>query len=268
MAQVHNAENAELLPHCQTKSFRMSFPRGADRIPHMAKRPEMIQDRIQQRLEALRLNPSEAALKGGLNRETIRKLLTNRDQVPQGKTLQKLADALEVSQHWLLTGNDPEEISRTMPNLTGDARAAPVAVPTMHELPYDLPVYGTAAGSHLRGAFIMEGITDYVRRPIALVGAKDAYAIFVEGDSMAPEHRHGSLRVAHPNRPYGPGDTIVVQTMNGPMENMEATIGNYLRKTADHLEIQKLNPPATVRISMSNVRKVHKILTQNELFGI
>lgn len=262
----HKAENAERIPPCQPKTFRMHSAIDADNIPHMV---ETIQDRIRSKMEEHALNPSQLSIRAGVHKDTVRKLLASDQQQPHGKTLRGLASALGVSEQWLLTGIEAlEHNPATPPPLTGDARVADVPPPQMVQLPTDVPVFGTAAGSHGAGAFYMEGVIDYVRRPPALVGAKNVYALFIEGSSMEPEHNPGDLRFVHPDRPPRIGDSVIVQTRNGSEDSIEATIGRLARRSSTTLTIGKLNPPADLEIETSRILAVHKVLTLNELFGM
>ncbi|PRD42346.1 XRE family transcriptional regulator [Phyllobacterium phragmitis] len=235
---------------------------------------ETFQDRVRPRMQELGLNPTSLATKAGLDRGTVHKLLANDQQLPHPKTLMKLARALEVSEQWLLTGDAaPEDpVSPTTPpsnsSLRGDTKAAGVTPPNMRLLPNDVPVLGTAAGSHHAGSFIMEGIIDYVRRPPALVGARNVYAVFIEGTSMEPEHNPGDLRFIHPDRPARVGDSVIIQTSKGAMENVEGTIGRLAKRTATTITLQKLNPPALIEFEIATIFAMHKVLTMNELFGM
>jgi phage repressor protein C with HTH and peptisase S24 domain len=153
---------------------------------------------------------------------------------------------------------------------TWDVRPAPVEVPRPAKMPNDVPVKGTAAGSHLRGAFQLEvdTIVDWVRRPPALMNATHAYALFVEGSSMEPRYQPGDLIFVHPDRPPRPGDTVVVQAQNSQHDPIEATIGTLRRRTEKAVVIAKLNPSADVEIRADTVKAIHKVLTTNDLFGV
>ena len=133
----------------------------------------------------------------------------------------------------------------------------------------DLPVRGTAAAAHLHGAFLIEPKTavDMVWRPPSLAGAPDAYAFYCEGDSMMPEFRHGEIYVAHPGRKARPGDTVIVQTRTAANRPVEATLGRLVLHTPERLQIWKRNPESTVDIEIGTVLAVHRVLTNNELFG-
>lgn len=224
--------------------------------------PSDFQMRVRQRLADLSLSANAASVKAGLSREAVRKMLEPGAGLPRGGTLSALATALETTEAWLLRG---EEASPPR----SEVRPAEVTLPPTNSMPNDVPVLGTAAGSHARGAFqISTDPVDWVRRPPALTGAKNAYALYVEGTSMVPEHNPGDLRFVHPDRPPRPGDSVVVQILVNPTDGQEATIGHLLRRTPTHLVIGKLNPAATVELKLNTVIAVHKVMTLNELFGV
>jgi SOS-response transcriptional repressor LexA len=151
----------------------------------------------------------------------------------------------------------------------GRSTGATPALPARVDMPLDVPVMGTAAGSHLKGAFQFEGgIVDYVRRPPALVGAKEIYGLYVEGTSMEPQYFPGDLIYLHPHRPARIGDIVVVQCRNGEHAPEEATLGIYRRKTERAIVIGKRNPAAEIEIPRERVTAIHRVLTTNELFGV
>jgi phage repressor protein C with HTH and peptisase S24 domain len=178
---------------------------------------------------------------------------------------------LEVTVGWLLTGagNAPPPRAERPPQSRREVRPADVPVPNAASMPLDLPVMGTAAGSHARGAFQLEGgIIDFVRRPPTLMGSRTAYALYIQGDSMAPEHPHGALRIIHPDRPVLIGDSAIVQSRHNDIDGVEATIGHYLARTPTVVRLGKLNPQATLEIKRDYIVAVHKVLTVNDLFGV
>ncbi len=223
---------------------------------------ETLRDRIRNRLDETGMSPEEASRKAGLDKTYLRKLFERPASQPGAETLRKLADALDTTTAALLGEAKPQPI-------VTDVRGAAVAVPPLTAMPNDLPVRGTAAGSHLRGAFELEpGIVDWVRRPPALAGAANAYALYIEGTSMVPEHNPGDLRIVHPDRPPRIGDSVIVQVRISRDAAIEATIGHLLRRTERAVIIGKLNPKAEVELKRETVVAIHKVLTLNELFGV
>lgn len=153
---------------------------------------------------------------------------------------------------------------------SSEVRTAEIQPPATATMPANVPVMGTAAGSHLRGAFALNTstIVDYVRRPPALAGAGNAYALYIEGSSMEPRYHPGELVFVHPDRPARMGDAVIVQVQIGPNQPIEATIGTLMRRTERFITIGKLNPAADVDLKRETVIAVHKVLSLNDLFGV
>ncbi|MBY5849642.1 helix-turn-helix transcriptional regulator [Rhizobium leguminosarum] len=224
---------------------------------------ETLHDRVRKRLEELDLTPAAASLKARLSKEMLRKLLGNPDAMPSGKSLTALATALEVSEQWLLSGGETPAAVKT------DVRRASSTPPPRHEMPNDVPVRGTAAGSHLRGAFqITADHVDFVRRPPTLTNVVNLYSLYVEGTSMEPQYAPGDLVFIHPDKPARIGDAVVIQCQIDQEGAMEATIGILIRRTAEKVTIRKHNPPAEIDLPRETVLSIHKVLTNNEIYGI
>jgi transcriptional regulator with XRE-family HTH domain len=225
---------------------------------------EDLKERLRQVIERKKLSMQEASLQAGLERSYLSKLFDGSIGSPTVKTIQKLADGLEVTSDWLVNGIEAAPIMDARDRGPDNASV----LPYRDEMPNDVPVRGTAAGSHVKGAFqVTNDIIDYVRRPPALMGARDIYALYVEGESMAPEFHPAQIIFIHPNKPVRVGDAVVVNTSYHDGE-YEGTIGIYRRRDEHWIVIGKHNPPAEVKIRRGNDTKVHKILTLNELFGI
>lgn len=223
----------------------------------------ILADRIKQRLADLRISPTAASLKATGARDTLRSILNGSTVSPRVDTLKKIATALETTPEWLMGTVE----STAVPLV--EVRPVEVPLPPRNAMPADVPVLGTAAGSHIGGAFQIEGgVIDYVRRPPALMGARDIYALYIEGTSMDPHYRPGSLVFVHPHKPPRVGDTIIVQMRNGEHDPVQASIGYFKGRTTTHVIIGKLNPQADVQIVRTVITAVHKVLDTNELFGV
>lgn len=70
-----------------------------------------LHDRIQERLSALGLSPRAASLKAGLNTHYLQGILSDPARSMTTDNLIRLADALETSPEWLLTGRGPESFA-------------------------------------------------------------------------------------------------------------------------------------------------------------
>lgn len=225
--------------------------------------------RIQERLNALNLSPRAASLRVGTNPDLIRGILRAGDEAnPTADTLRKIAGVLQVTEAWLRGESDT-------PPLLGipEAKRVPLPVAVDEAMPRDLPVWGTAAGSvidnKIEGFHMFSGEPiDYVRRPPALARVRDAYAIYVTGDSMEPMHSNGDLRFVHPHRPVTAGDTAVVQTRNWESDPGQGYIKLFRRRKAETLVLEQLNPRATIEVPLKHVESMHRVLTTNDLFGV
>lgn len=233
------------------------FDRIAADNPHMENK---VLDTIRQVIDELGITPEEAAKRSGLERSYFRKLF-ERGTTPKLDTMRKIAAGLDVPLD-RLSGDSPSFDSK-------ENSGKNLRMPDRHEMPNDVPVLGTAAGSHLRGAFqITPDPVDFVRRPPALMGARDIYSLYVEGESMIPQFWPADLLFVSPHKPVKVGDPVVLQSQLNGNGSIEATIGIFLRRTSDWIVIQKHNPRAEVEISRSTIISMHKVLTMNELFGV
>jgi transcriptional regulator with XRE-family HTH domain len=68
-----------------------------------------MKERILQRLADLSLSARAASLKAGLNSHFLQKVLAEENKSITTENLRKLAEALETSPEWLLTGTGPSE---------------------------------------------------------------------------------------------------------------------------------------------------------------
>ena len=224
-------------------------------------------ERVQQRLDTLEINAAEASrrMTEGKSKDALANILLGRTINPRADTLQKLAEALQTTEAWLLHG-DGEQLP-TIVRPPSNVRPANIDVPSRNTFQQNVPVRGTAAGS-LAGAFQIDGVSEYVMRPPGLATAKDVYAIYIVGDSMDPAHPQGELRFVHPGRPPQIGDTVIVTaryTEDGPIE---AFIKRLVKRTASRIVCEQFNPKATVEFEKQFVESCHKVMTMNDLFNM
>lgn len=247
-----------------------------------------LKERVAARLDALGLSPYEAAMKARLHRSYVSDILRDKKHRMTVDFAGRLAKVLECDPQWLASGTGPAPPDGSPPasavggpsdvvvgfgpplpesGVTGEVRRADVALPPLSEMPRDVPVYGTAAGSVV-GAFQFDGVVDYVRRPPALMGVPVAYALYITGSSMEPEHNPGDLRFIHPGRPPRIGDTVIVQTKNHEADGITAYIKTLVRMNDAKVFLHQRNPEATIELDRRTVVAVHRVLTLNELFGV
>jgi phage repressor protein C with HTH and peptisase S24 domain len=251
--------------------------------------PEEILQRIVARLKAVGLTESAAGKLSGMSGDTIRSfrrgIAAGTAQGITSRTAERLAPVLHTTPEWLLTGEGIEDTrEETAPSpagiepLASNSGAIPsnvifagnIEAPQPWTYPNDLPVFGTAAGSiihHVEGVLIERDIVDYVRRPPVLMGNKEAYAVYVSGDSMYPMHKRGELKLVDPKRKPSIDDSVIVTTRHHADDPGQAYIKILKRRTPAFLVVEQINPHATLQIPTQFVVSVHKVLTMDDLFG-
>lgn len=238
--------------------------------------PEGLKEFAEERLQLTGRTPFEAARIGGLEQNFIHDILRGRKLAVHGRNIDKLALALGATPEAVLAairGGTPMPGAVRTPGrrrAVSEVVRANVDIPDFQSLPRDLPVYGTASGSimpKLGESFTLDTqrIVAQVRRPPSLTGVPGAYALYVAGESMIPEHKPGDLRVANPNKPPRGGDTVVIRVRLGEGLPEQAFIKTYIGRTPDSVIASQLNPKATARFKASTVVSVDRVLTTAEL---
>lgn len=227
-------------------------------------------DRIDERLRQKGLTDYRASMLAAGRPEIIRNIRRGRSRNPRRDTLEKLAQVLECSFEWLATGRGPVEppAGDTLRDGEGVLQPGDTGLPPRREMPADVPVLGTAAGS-LQGAFQLHAgePIDHVRRPPGVATAVDIYAIYVVGDSMSPRFEDGELVYVSGRRPARSGDYVIVQ-IGAETEDVEAYCKRLVRRDGERLVLEQYNPARTFEVPASTVLAVHKVLTLNDLFGV
>lgn len=198
------------------------------------------------------------------------------DQAIPSTVLPRIEDALRIGRGAIFLPPPPGTDGAHVGSIRDPARPIAPKAPwspsagaqVFPDLPRDVPVLGVAAGSVSGAVHLTEGPVDWVRRPPALAGVPDVYAIYIKGDSMEREHRDGDLRFVHPHRPAHVGDTVVVQTRDAAHRPLQTWIKYLKRRSEAAIVLEQSNPPATYEFKAKTVVAVHKVLTMNELFGI
>jgi phage repressor protein C with HTH and peptisase S24 domain len=195
--------------------------------------------------------------------DLIRKVRQRR-RLPNSENMRKLAAELGVTVDWLVGGEgEPAPLRDYRANVAGT----------------DLPVMGTGHCGTIRFGsngdaveieqtqFEPANVIRFVRRPLALLGVKDAYAIYFVGESMMPRFRPGGLGIVNPQRPPGIGDDVLVQLFNSEGEIDTILVKTLRRTAADFIELEQYNPPAVFKVPRQRVARIHRILDTAELWG-
>ncbi len=214
-------------------------------------------ERVRTLIESNKLKMKAVSVAADLGDTFVRDMIV-REREPSAENYRKVIDAIAR-----LTGRVPLEQTQGI---------SPADVEPINRLalPRDIDVLGAAAGSEAgRGSFhfSMDPI-DRVTRPPGLIGVKGVYAAYVENDSMWPMYAPGQLVFVSRVRAPAPGDAVVIQ-FPGEVEGDESGFIKLLqRRTAEWVECKQFNPEGPVKYRNVKGLTLHRVFTNNELFGI
>lgn len=221
--------------------------------------------KITQLREALGYSQAKLADLAGTKQPTIGRLESGKMKLTK-EWAERLAPHLGTTAEVLLFAPTNEPILEISARNYGPGSTPPF--PYRDTMPNDLPVMGTAAGSHDRGAFKLgSDVIDWVRRPAPLAGTKDSYALYVEGSSMEPQYFPGDLIFVNPTRPVKLGDMVVVQWRDTE-DGVEASIGVLIKRSETSIVLRKRNPATDIKLPRNGNTIIHRVLTNNEVFGV
>jgi phage repressor protein C with HTH and peptisase S24 domain len=125
--------------------------------------------------------------------------------------------------------------------------------------PRDLPVMGAVKGG-AEGFYFNEGeAKEFVVRPPALGGVSNAFALYVDGESMEPRYYAGEMLYVNPNRPITRGCFVAVE-----MDDGQGLIKQFVRRNDDHLVLAQFNPPKEIRLPVAQVKRIYRITGSGE----
>lgn len=204
-----------------------------------------MKNRIEELRRARRLSMDALAMAVGTSAPTINKLEKGRMRLSD-RWIGPIAEALGVSPAELLSA----------PSIAEDTARR------------DLPVYGLAAGAFNGAAQISSDPVEWVPAPPALARVREAYALIVSGSSMEPRYAAGDVIFINPNRPPRPGDHVVIQVQAHDGATVETWLKQLMRVDETQVHARQYNPPATMSFRRAAVRRLHRVMTVNELLGI
>ncbi|MGH6932504.1 MAG: XRE family transcriptional regulator [Dongiaceae bacterium] len=123
----------------------------------------------------------------------------------------------------------------------------------------DLPVIGAVKGGS-EGFYFNEGDPkEFVIRPANLSGATNAFALYVDGDSMEPRYFAGEILYVNPNRPITKGSFVAVELNDG-----RGMIKQFLRRSDEHVVLHQFNPGKDIRLHARDVKQIYRITGSGE----
>lgn len=126
-----------------------------------------------------------------------------------------------------------------------------------------IPVLGEAVGGE-DGEYIFNGsVLDYVDCPPSLENVPNAYAVYIDGESMAPRFRPGETAWVHPTKPARRGDDVVVQIHRDRDDDGAPPRGfvkEFVGWTSSKLVLHQFNPDRKIEFTREQVVSVHPII--------
>jgi phage repressor protein C with HTH and peptisase S24 domain len=171
------------------------------------------------------------------------------------KNMDKLAAGLKVPPRDILPAGIDLGAEAAAPDLPRNARIAGPA-----HFTDTIPVYGRAVGG-ADGRFLFNGerLADVLAPPV-LTGVRDAYAVYVVGDSMEPRYHPGETVYVNPHKPPRRGDYVVVQIHGEEGEPPSGFVKRFVALDHRHLHLEQLNPPKRINVPAARVKSVHRIV--------
>lgn len=149
--------------------------------------------------------------------------------------------------------------ARTQPAARPQFGDAAAAAPVPHPAARDLPVMGAVKGGS-EGFYFNEGEPkEFVSRPSGLDGVANAFALYVDGDSMEPRYFAGEVLYVNPNRPITRNCFVAVELQDG-----QGMIKQFLRRSDDQLVLRQFNPPKDLRLPSREVKRIYRITGASE----
>ncbi len=237
---------------------------------------EILANRVRERIDALGKSPREISIAATGKPDLVRDIYRHK-RMPTGPVLHALAQALETTTDHLLGKADSalqpvSEVSFREPPMPWGA-PPPEGIPLIGSgFCDDLAIQDEDGGEFEVERVMLEAdhVIRMITRPPALVGARDAYAIYYHGSSMEPRFRQGDVGVVDPRRPAAPGDDVVVQLRNsdGTEDVMTVLVKELVRATGSYVELRQFNPQRVFRIPRARVAHLHRIVPIAELLGV
>lgn len=204
------------------------------RLPYMT----TLAQRIEEALHELDAKPADLARACGIKPPSVSAWMSGDTKSLKAATAIRAAQFLKVNQLWLTEGRGPK---RGPAALAQQINPAPRtieddAIPVrMHHV----PVVGTTQGGPTTrvwtdGDLPVGGGFGWVS-----VSSRDrnAFALRVEGSSMAPRYEHGEYVLVEPNRRPEPGDDVIVRLRGG-----ECMIKRLSARRPHELAFDSLSP--------------------------
>ena len=206
-------------------------------------------------LEQVGASQADLARHLGLAQSAVSRMLKGERRMNSLETV-KTADFLRVSPEEVLS----HLVEDVAPPPAGEAPRRGRPPGTTRSLPMigstqdagQIPILSAGRGGIDQQMFMEIGHTP---RPANLASVREAYAIYMVGDSMEPRYEQGWLLHINPFKPPVRGRDVVVRKRGDAV-----LIKQFVGWEGDALVLRQLNPPETLRIPRSEVIECHLVV--------
>jgi SOS-response transcriptional repressor LexA len=197
-------------------------------------------------------NAKALSLDAGLGETAVTDIISGRSRRPRRYTLRQIAEQLGCMVE------DIESVDRPV-KATGIVSASPGRPPVRRgEM---IPIRSAGRGGSEQEMF-EDNIVGYTQRPGNLGGVREAYAVYMLGDSMQPRYYPGWLLHINPFKPPSRGrDVVVFKNDNSVL------IKQFVEQNVRELVLEQLNPSEEIRIPLAEVREIHLIVGSDQEGG-
>jgi len=224
--------------------------------------------RLQETMERAGLTQAALARKASafgesVSQQVVQHLTSGRNTT--SKSLVPIAKALDVSVEWLTTG---EGGSFAAKGGAANLRAGKAARDAARDQARDqerVPVLGMAECGPDGWSMWNGDIIDTIPRPMNLMGAPKAYAVYIVGDSMEPRYYSGELAHIHPGKPVTIGAFVLVQMRpDHDGETPKAVVKRLIKRSASKITLEQYNPPKKFDLKTDDIVSIHRVVGSGE----
>lgn len=119
----------------------------------------------------------------------------------------------------------------------------------------DLPILGRAQGGSDGNMTLNDTAIDWTFRPADLQGVRDAFAVFVTGDSMVPKYKNQDLAYVHPSKRPVKDRFVLVETVDH-----SGFIKQFIRWDGDTLVLRQFNPAQEILLPRQEVLRLMLVI--------
>jgi phage repressor protein C with HTH and peptisase S24 domain len=208
-----------------------------------------------QALERIGATQADLARHLRLAPSAVSRMLKGERQMKQLETVQ-IAAFLGVSpddvlRHAIAEVASAQAVDVPRPGRGRPSSTSPSAITRSTDM---IPIRSAGRGGTDQEMFLEDGI-GYTARPANLSGIREAYAIYMVGDSMEPRYEQGWLLHVNPFKPPKRGRDVVVYK-----HGHAVLIKQFVGWEGDALVLRQFNPPDTLRIPRDEVRECHLVV--------